>query len=575
MYRSHVRPFVVLTAALALVAAFSCTRKNRPPSVPSVPAGPDSCFKDTTYAFSTIAVDPDGDSVAVRFDWDDSILSGWSKLAPSGDTVTMTHAWTKTGPYEVTVQARNSKLLSSNRSAGHTIRVVIPHTPPNAPAEPSGPFRGGRDSTYTFATLASHPDSLPVKIRFTWGGGDTSDWSSSVASGESVKMNHVWSVPDTYTVTAQAKDTWNAMSQWSVPHKVRIRAPDTLTIWRFKLAAIEGGAVYSSPAVGPDGVIYVGSLDNSLYAVNPNGTLRWSYPTGDGIRSSPAMTTDGSVCVGSYDDALYAVNPDGTLKWSFPTDRSVYASPAIGLDGTVYVGSLDQSLYAVNSGGSEKWNTHIVKAAHSSPAVGADGTIYVGSQDSSIYAVNTNGTVSWEHKTGGTIHSSPAIAADGTVYCGSDDGALYALSADGTLRWSYQTGGSVQASPAIASDGTVCVGSGDSCFYALNPNGTLKWRYRTGGILEAAPAVGSDGTVYFGSTDHYLYALNHDGSQKWQFESDGAVRSSPTIGSDGTVYFTSDDGYLYALKGTSPLAGSAWPKFHHDLKNTGRVGGGR
>ena len=92
MNRSHVRLSLVLSAALALVAVFSCKKGNRAPDVPAVPAGPDSCFVDTTHTFTAIAVDPDGDSVAVRFDWGDSTLSDWSSWAASGDTVAMTHA---------------------------------------------------------------------------------------------------------------------------------------------------------------------------------------------------------------------------------------------------------------------------------------------------------------------------------------------------------------------------------------------------------------------------------------------------------------------------------------------------
>ena len=39
-----------------------------------------------------------------------------------------------------------------------------------------------------------------------------------------------------------------------------------------KWAFATGGIVYSSPAIGVDGTIYVGSYDGSLFAVNPNGT---------------------------------------------------------------------------------------------------------------------------------------------------------------------------------------------------------------------------------------------------------------------------------------------------------------
>jgi outer membrane protein assembly factor BamB len=79
--------------------------------------------------------------------------------------------------------------------------------------------------------------------------------------------------------------------------------------------------------------------------------------------------------------------------------------------------------------------------------------------------------------------------------------------------------------------------------------------------------------VFFGSENDNFYILNADGTLAWQRLLGDDICSSPTIAPDGTVYFTCYDGYLYALKGSSPLADSPWPKFHHDLRNTGRVGG--
>ncbi len=575
MYRSHARLSLLLPAAVALVAVFSCTKKNHAADVPTVPVGRDSCFTDTTYTFTTIATDPDGDSVAVRFDWGDSTVSDWSGLSASGDTVAITHAWSDTGTYEVRAQARDKELQSSDWSTALVVRVFVARPAPDAPAEPDGPAKGGQDSTYSFATVAFHPESMNVAIRFAWGDGETSDWSAFVAPGESVLMDHTWPVPDTYAVTAQAKDTGNAMSQWSVPHNIRIRMPDTLRLWRFKLITSEGKSFYSSPAIGPDGSIYVGSPDGALYSLRTDSTLRWRYTTDDDIRSSPAIASDGTICVGSSDDVLYAINSDGSFKWSYPTDGSIHSSPAFGADGTIYVASLDHWFHAVNPDGSKNWRILANRVGRSSPAVAADGVIYVGSDDDNICAVNPNGTVKWEYKTGGAIHASPSFGADGTVYCGSDDGNLYALDPNGTLKWQFATDSVVLGAASIASDGTIYFGSDDGNLYALNPNGTLKWKYLTGGSVSASPTIASDGTVYFGSADNSVYALNPDGTAKWQFESDGAIQSSPTIGPDGKVYFTSKDGYLYALKGRSPLASSPWPKFHHDLKNTGRVGGGR
>ena len=41
--------------------------------------------------------------------------------------------------------------------------------------------------------------------------------------------------------------------------------------------------IYSSPALGADGTIYVGSTDDYLYALTTRaraGTLKWHYATG-------------------------------------------------------------------------------------------------------------------------------------------------------------------------------------------------------------------------------------------------------------------------------------------------------
>jgi len=103
----------------------------------------------------------------------------------------------------------------------------------------------------------------------------------------------------------------------------------------------------------------------------------------------------------------------------------------------------------------------------------------------------------------------------------------------------------------------------------------MKWRYGVGSCVYSSPAIGSDGSVYVGSDDDYLYAINPEGTLKWRYQTGDYVSSSPAIGSDGTVYVGSEGGDLIAIFSSGALANSAWPKFHHDNKNTGRVGGGR
>ena len=57
-----------------------------------------------------------------------------------------------------------------------------------------------------------------------------------------------------------------------------------------------------------DGVVYIGSKDHTLYALNARtGEKFWSYTTGGAIISSPTVV-NGIVYVGSNDRSLYAFN---------------------------------------------------------------------------------------------------------------------------------------------------------------------------------------------------------------------------------------------------------------------------
>jgi outer membrane protein assembly factor BamB len=330
-----------------------------------------------------------------------------------------------------------------------------------------------------------------------------------------------------------------------------------------------GDAVSSSPAIGSDGTVYVGSNDGNLYAINSDGTLKWNYPL-NGVFSSPAVGFDGTIYVGTWDNYLYAINPDGTFKWSYETGNAIDSSPAIDSDETIYVAAYDGYLYAVNPDGTFKWSFMVGGAVWSSPAIGSDGTIYMGSDDSNLYAINPDGTLKWSCTLGDRMDSSPAIGSDGTIYIGSNDGNLNAINPGGTLKWSYPTGGErLESSPSIGSDGTIYIGSHNHNLYAVNSDGTLKWSYETGADIECSPAVDSDGTIYVGSDDSILYAINPDGSLKWSYPV--FAYSSPAIGSDGTLYAGAEDGNLYAIYAGGTLAPSSWPMFHGNLLHTGCI----
>ena len=97
--------------------------------------------------------------------------------------------------------------------------------------------------------------------------------------------------------------------------------PGTLK-WAFETE----GSIFSSPAMGVDGTIYVGNKGWNLYAINPDGTEKWVFPALYWVLSSPAVEKDGTVYVGSIDLRVYAINPDSTEKWTFKTWMGVYSS---------------------------------------------------------------------------------------------------------------------------------------------------------------------------------------------------------------------------------------------------------
>jgi outer membrane protein assembly factor BamB len=127
--------------------------------------------------------------------------------------------------------------------------------------------------------------------------------------------------------------------------------------WSYSSSGPGDSYVNESAAIGANGDVYVGfECDDGngdywgfLSSLNgESGTLRWSFGTGLGVGSSPAIGADGTVYVGSYDDNIYALDREtGAKKWSFATGLGVESSPAIGADGTIYVGSDDKNVYAI------------------------------------------------------------------------------------------------------------------------------------------------------------------------------------------------------------------------------------
>lgn len=360
--------------------------------------------------------------------------------------------------------------------------------------------------------------------------------------------------------------------------------------WRFET----GGDVDSSPAVGPDGTVYVGSDDGNCYAVHPEtGAEVWRFPAGAEVRSSPAVDDYGNVYFGAG-SLLYALKANGQLRWSFDVGDYVFSSPAVSADGrVVYIGSSDGGLYAVNATGALKWRFQAGDKIVSSPAIGDDGTeavVYVGSLDRHVYAVAAdNGALKWKFQTNAEVYGSPAVGADGAIYVGecktgtaeTYDFKFFCLNLDGSKRWEYSGGTGFYSSPAIGGDGKIYVGSWDGYLFSLTSGGTRSWSVRTSppSDINSSPAVGANDVVYVGCKDGNFYAfqsqaVDEEGKkQDWVFQAKDIIQSSPVIDGEGTIYFGSRDNHLYAINpGNLSPADSPWPMFRKNAAHGAAAG---
>ncbi|HWD42089.1 MAG TPA: PQQ-binding-like beta-propeller repeat protein [Fimbriimonas sp.] len=310
----------------------------------------------------------------------------------------------------------------------------------------------------------------------------------------------------------------------------------------------------SSPSVGADGTIVIGAGVN-VVALNPNLSFKWMFSCGI-VHSSPAIGPDGAVYFGSLDQKVYALNPDGTEKWAYATGDKIKASAALATDGTVYIASYDGNFYALNSNGSLKWS-YPVGATMSTAAVALDGTIYIGSDAGNVYALSPSGMLKWMASTGDVNLQSPAIATDGTVYITSGTCMLYAFSSQGQSKWSYKMGptghSDFVSSPAIGLDGTIYSGAFDGYVYAVKPDGTLRWRKSIGHShpIVTSPVTSTDGFIYIAAYSG-IVALESDGTEEWSVPL-SPWNSSPTMGPGGVLYFLDSDGQFWQVGSNSAV----------------------
>ncbi|MGH7358654.1 MAG: PQQ-binding-like beta-propeller repeat protein [Candidatus Rokuibacteriota bacterium] len=265
-----------------------------------------------------------------------------------------------------------------------------------------------------------------------------------------------------------------------------------------------GRCTAAAPVIG-DGVVYQPLMDPTpcrereeddpgfLMAMDADtGEILWRFRAGV-IESSPLLV-DGVLYFGSWDQKVYALDAKTKrVLWTFETDDQVKGGPAYR-NGTIFIGSYDGNVYALNARtGRQRWAASGVANFYATPAV-AYGRVYIGNTDGRVYAFGARtGNLLWAKSTGSYVYSSAAVW-NRRVYVGSHDSRFYALDAGtGDVRWSFDAKGRISGSATVI-EGVVYFSTLEERTFALDARtGRKIWEFPDG---KYTPIVADDDRLY-------------------------------------------------------------------------------
>ncbi len=275
------------------------------------------------------------------------------------------------------------------------------------------------------------------------------------------------------------------------------------------------GFVFASCAVSDQGEIYVASQDGSLTALASDGSFMWSFevpqidPVPNALLASPAIGLEGMIYVGSlYGPTLYALDPtDGSIQWSCLcgdpnatrtwNQGQIVAAPVLGTSGMLYQGlASDPNLYAIDTqSGDIQWMVDLYHCIEKfeyiieNPGGGGRG----GGSVTIEYGYRFGDTVFTNNiEPCKSILTEPTLGPDGTIYVSLDDPYLRAVKPDGTLQWIIQLGEGRGFSLVVGQDNLIYAAGDDGILYVVDAEGEILSQQSHQGQV-AYPVIGPNG----------------------------------------------------------------------------------
>jgi hypothetical protein len=296
--------------------------------------------------------------------------------------------------------------------------------------------------------------------------------------------------------------------------------------WRFRM---DGPYSEVRTAIGPDQTVYAIDAFFHLYALAPDGALKWLVRgAGDkGIAVGP----DGIIYVAS-ESFINAFNADGSVKWSFVQNprAMICLGVSVGPDGNIYsVGTEGLGVFSLTPAGALRWHQ---PEGYARPIVDYGEIVFgpnSGQQQLYFYAnnhlraVRLDGTSVFENSSGLVSQLKPGlqpvVSPDGSVHT-----VLSAYTPNGIALWSFPTPYpyNVFTAADIGSDGIHYFGQNLSQIFALNPSGSQRWHVTSNSNLQGPIVDPSNNVLVIGGantgieTGFIIGASAKDGHELWR-----------------------------------------------------------
>ncbi len=272
------------------------------------------------------------------------------------------------------------------------------------------------------------------------------------------------------------------------------------------------GAILSTPAIDARGTIWVGRAGPKLYGYPPNGDVDAAEVIHIGSpHTSPAIGPDGTLYIATKAGTLFAVR-DRAIVWRYPGSKRQYPplnAPTVGADGMIYEIEWGGLVHAISPAGKKRWV--IRPTQHGSitawPIAMPDGSSMIGFANTGVTLLDAKGALQRSFGLAdGDRAEALSVDSKGNVYVASHTSAacVFVHGRTGKQLRQLQANNWIYDAVTLDADDVAYFGSLMN-LYAYDAKGKLLWHARARGRT-TSPVIGSDGTLYITTDQGYLQA---------------------------------------------------------------------